>query len=52
MKNSFYYFENRDCQYYPCHKGMAEMNCLFCYCPCISSRIAPESGYRLNGTGR
>ena len=31
MKNSFYYFENRDCQYYPCHKGMAEMNCLFCY---------------------
>ena len=33
MKNSFYYFENRECQYYPCHKGMAEMNCLFCYCP-------------------
>ena len=33
MKSSFYYFENRDCQYYPCHKEMTEMNCLFCYCP-------------------
>ncbi|MBQ1192921.1 MAG: metal-binding protein [Lachnospiraceae bacterium] len=33
MKNSFSYFENRDCQYYPCHKGISEMNCMFCYCP-------------------
>ena len=49
MKNSFYYFENRDCQYYPCHKEMAEMNCLFCYCPLY---FLSESGYRLNGTGR
>ena len=33
MKNSYRYFENRDCQYYPCHEGMGEINCLFCYCP-------------------
>lgn len=33
MKNSFRYFENRECKYYPCHRGMEEMNCLFCYCP-------------------
>ena len=33
MENSFRYFENRECQYYPCHTGMEEMNCLFCYCP-------------------
>ena len=33
MKNSFRYFENRDCRYYPCHEGMEELNCLFCYCP-------------------
>ena len=32
MKNSYRYFENRDCQYYPCH-DMESMNCLFCYCP-------------------
>ena len=30
--NSYRYFENRECQYYPCH-AMEHMNCLFCYCP-------------------
>lgn len=29
---SYKYFENRACEYYPCHK-MENMNCLFCYCP-------------------
>lgn len=33
MKNSYCFFENRDCKYFPCHKGVAELNCLFCYCP-------------------
>lgn len=33
MNDSYRYFENRACQYYPCHKGMEELNCLFCYCP-------------------
>ncbi len=26
------YFQNKDCEYYPCHP-MEEMNCLFCFCP-------------------
>ncbi len=26
------YFENRECQYYPCHKT-ENINCLFCFCP-------------------
>ncbi len=30
--NSFYYYENRECKYYPCHGG-EHLNCLFCYCP-------------------
>ena len=33
MENSFKYFENRDCKYYPCHKDLEHINCLFCYCP-------------------
>lgn len=33
MENSYKFFANRDCKYYPCHKGIEEMNCLFCYCP-------------------
>lgn len=33
MQNSHRYFENRECQYFPCHKGQMDFNCLFCYCP-------------------
>ncbi|MBQ6582313.1 MAG: metal-binding protein [Mogibacterium sp.] len=33
MKNSSRFYENRECEYYPCHKGLDEINCLFCYCP-------------------
>lgn len=33
MENSYRFFENKACQYYPCHSGIEEMNCLFCYCP-------------------
>ncbi len=34
MKNSFCYFENTQCEYFPCHKSAGEyFNCMFCYCP-------------------
>ena len=33
MKNSYRFFENRECKYFPCHEGVEEFNCLFCYCP-------------------
>lgn len=34
MKNNHAYFENRECEYFPCHKTKGEhFNCLFCYCP-------------------
>ncbi len=35
MKNSSSYFQNRDCEFFPCHKtGEGEyFNCLFCFCP-------------------
>ncbi|MBQ1902004.1 MAG: metal-binding protein [Lachnospiraceae bacterium] len=33
MENSYRYFENHECRFYPCHSGQKEMNCLFCYCP-------------------
>ena len=34
-KNSCRYFQNRECEYFPCHKGADPdfFNCLFCYCP-------------------
>ena len=35
MKNSYSFFQNQECEYYPCHSDIAEeeFNCLFCYCP-------------------
>lgn len=34
-KQSYRFMQNRQCEYFPCHKGIAEedFNCLFCYCP-------------------
>ncbi len=34
MKNNFSFFQNTECEYFPCHKlSDADFNCLFCYCP-------------------
>ena len=31
---SYRYFQNRECEYFPCHSCEGEdFNCLFCYCP-------------------
>ena len=29
------FFQNRDCEYFPCHETQhpENFNCLFCYCP-------------------
>ena len=29
------FFQNKDCEYFPCHKSANEesFNCLFCFCP-------------------
>lgn len=32
MLNSYKFFSNKSCEYYPCH-DLEEQNCLFCYCP-------------------
>ena len=35
MENSFNFFSNNACKYYPCHNNpdKADFNCIFCYCP-------------------
>ena len=35
MENSYRFYQNKDCVYFPCHKvkNSEEFNCLFCYCP-------------------
>ena len=29
------FVQNKECEYFPCHEGLAcdHFNCLFCYCP-------------------
>lgn len=34
MTNSYRFFMNMECEYFPCHNKLdEEFNCLFCYCP-------------------
>ena len=35
MKRNYAFFQNRDCEFFPCHKceDTENFNCLFCYCP-------------------
>ena len=56
-QNSYRYFKNDQCKYYPCHKieEGQDFNCLFCYCPmnCYDdcpgtpNYITRESGKRI-----
>lgn len=34
-KYGYSFFQNRDCEYFPCHiaADVDNFNCLFCYCP-------------------
>ncbi len=36
MDNSYKFFSNKACKYYPCHKSDSDINCLFCFCPLYS----------------
>ena len=35
MSENYKFFQHKDCEYFPCHKGVdtENFNCLFCYCP-------------------
>lgn len=41
MENSHRFFANKECSYYPCHKDIAEINCLFCFCPIYRRKDCP-----------
>ena len=52
MVNSHRFFENRGCKYFPCHKGLGDFNCLFCYCPLYTREDCPGSPNYLERGGR
>ena len=41
MENSSRFFENRNCQFFPCHQLDGDFNCLFCYCPLYTREVCP-----------
>ena len=41
MQNSYCYFRNENCEFFPCHKEMDNFNCLFCYCPLYQVEDCP-----------
>lgn len=52
MENSHRFFENRECKYFPCHKGTEELNCLFCYCPLYTRENCPGNPRYTRKEGR
>lgn len=55
MKNNYRFFQNRDCEFFPCHKTENEetFNCLFCYCPLyLKESCLGNPAYILNGKGQ
>lgn len=52
MKNSYRFFENRECRYFPCHKGLRDFNCLFCYCPLYPMENCPGTYSYIETRGR
>ena len=52
MENSYRFFENPKCKYFPCHKGLKNFNCLFCYCPLYSMENCPGSPKYIEASGR
>ena len=53
MKNSYKFFANKDCEFFPCHKTEhpEDFNCLFCYCPlyCMGKDCGGNFTYLENG---
>ena len=52
MNNSHRFFENTECRFYPCHRGIEEINCLFCYCPLYHLGGCPGSPSFMEKDGR
>ena len=53
MENSYRYFENRACKYYPCLEvENDEMNCLFCFCPLYEREHCQGNPEYINSKGR
>ena len=53
-RNCSSFFQNKECEYFPCHKvsDTDNFNCMFCYCPlyALGSKCGGNFCYTDNGT--
>ena len=52
MENCSRYFANKSCEYFPCHNGIEEFNCLFCYCPLYLREHCPGNPKYIECNGK
>ena len=54
QKNSSRFFQNRDCEYFPCHEleDIEDFNCLFCFCPLYHLGENCGGDYSLSKSGK
>ncbi len=52
MKNSYRFFENKECKYYPCHNGQQNINCMFCFCPLYEMEKCPGNYRYIESNGK
>lgn len=52
MENSYRFFANKECSYFPCHQGVEEFNCMFCYCPLYRMENCPGNPEYLDVHGK
>ena len=50
---AYQFFQNRACEYFPCHNGLEEkdFNCLFCYCPLYALGDRCGGNFRYTDSG-
>ncbi len=50
MNENYKKFQNRNCEFFPCHRGIPadEFNCLFCFCPLYTLKDKCGGNYIIN----
>lgn len=53
VKEHYKFFQNKECEYFPCHKTQDKesFNCLFCYCPLYALKEKCGGNFRYTEKG-
>lgn len=53
MSDNYRFINHRQCEYFPCHKGITEedFNCLFCFCPLYALKDKCGGNFKFTENG-